>query len=118
MAALTADPTTLSISIRVHGGAYTLRSVRARAGRPLETTTRSLAIGGGYADNATLSKVGSASWMTLPATCTDATPFDVDIDVSDLKPGTFTETIRAEKATWDSVDVEVTLAVRPSGGKP
>jgi hypothetical protein len=77
-----------------------------------------LAIGGGFADNATLSKVGGATWLTLPATCTNDSAFDVDFDVADLRIGTFTETVRAEKGGYDSVDVEVTVVLRPSGGKP
>jgi hypothetical protein len=68
-----------------------------------------------FEGDATLAKVGGASWLTVPATCQDSTPFDVTIDASDLKAGDYSEIVRASKAGYDDADLPVVVAVRPMG---
>lgn len=71
----------------------------------------------------TLTKVGSASWLTIPATATDATEFDVSIARAGLPSdagadvATRTEIIRASYAGFDDLDIPVTLKIH-SEGKP
>lgn len=122
MAALTVSLSALNLSIRSPGGAYTPPAVRAqRAQSPAhqpQSVTRALSVGGGYSLAASLSKIGGASWLTIPATCTDGAPFNVTASAASLKPGDYSEVIRATRSGFDSVDCVVRLSVRPAGLPP
>lgn len=116
MAALTASPTALSVLIRTPGGAFTPVNIRAVTGSHRQAATRQLTISGA---DATLVKVGGASWLAIPAESTDGVGFDVTVDASSLAAARdFSETIRASAGGWDDVDVVISLAVRPEGPGP
>ena len=77
--------------------------------------TLSLTISGADAD---LSKVGSASWLTIPATSVDGVPFNVEIDASaEAAAGNLSEVIRATSGGFDDLDVAVSVKVLPEGPK-
>lgn len=118
MATFSFDPSALSRTIRFSGGAFTPSDVRAVTGG--QSRTDSLTVSGDPdpGDAITLAKVGSAAWLTIPATCSHGVAFDVTLDASDLKPGRYSETIRASHAGYDDADCEVTLLVQPMGPKP
>ena len=113
---LTFDPTAISRTIRHVGGAYTPADVRAEAGQP-QSATVSLTLTGvpAFEGNADLAKVGGASWLTIPATCTDGVAFDAVIDGAALRAGDVAETVRASADGFDDVDCPVTVAIRPAG---
>lgn len=73
----------------------------------------------------TLTKVGGAAWLTIPATAVDDTEFSISLDRHKLPGGkatyrnvTLTETIRASSGAVDDKDVVVTIKVRPGGFPP
>ncbi len=114
-------PAALSRTVRHAGGAFTPESVQAEAGpepcgQP-QSYTVAVTVEGepSVAGDITLAKVGGASWLTVPATCGDGTPFDVMIDGSELAAGDYSETIRASAAGYDDEDCVVTLSVDPMG---
>ena len=113
---LTFTPAAISRAIRFFGGPHTSLDVRAAARQP-QAVTVSLTLSGtpAFGGTASLAKVGGAAWLTVPATCTDGTPFDVTIDGADLAAGDYAETIRASKAGYDDQDCAVTVAIRPMG---
>ena len=117
MAALTFDPSALSAVVRHVGGAYTPPAVRGAAGRP-QTATRQLTAGGGFGGVATLTKIGAAAWLTIPATCANGVAFDVEIDASALAAGNYSEIVRCSKGGWTDVDCVLALAVRGEGMPP
>ena len=69
----------------------------------------------------TLTKVGGASWLTVPSTCTHGVAFNVAIDLSNLppedvfKPVRRSETLRASYSGYTSLDIPITVEVRPGG---
>jgi len=100
-APLTPSPTSLTF--------YAIRDVTCRS------HTQQLTISD---DDATLSKVGSAPWLTIPATSVNGEPFDVVVDPRDIVPGyprELTETIRATAAGFADTDIVVTVKLPPSG---
>jgi hypothetical protein len=119
MATLTFDPTMLSGTIRFDGGAFSPPELRAVAG-PSQSRTNQLTVNADPdpGDDITLTKVGGASWLTIPATCSHGVPFDVTVDASNLKPGRYDETIRASHDGYDDGNAVVTLFVQPAGPKP
>lgn len=117
MAALSFSTVVVSDVIRLARLAHDPPAVRQVAGRP-ESVTRSLSVGGGYADTAALAKVGGAAWLTVPSTCQNGVPFDVTLSAAALKAGEYTETILATKDGFDPATCTVCLAVRPMGPAP
>lgn len=69
----------------------------------------------------TLTKVGGATWLTIPATCEDGEAFDVTINRDNLPTEDIrrladrSETIRASLAGYDNLDTVVTIKVKPGG---
>lgn len=118
MATLTFDPTMLSGTIRFDGGAYSPADVRAVSARAQTRTEAVTVTAAPLCADIALAKVGSASWLTCPAVCQGGVAFDLVVDAAGLKAGNYSEVIRASKAGYDSVDLPVTLAVRPMGPKP
>lgn len=110
MATFTADPTLM--------GFVRIKDLPVRG-----TMTQSLTITGSAdpGDDITLAKVGAAAWLTIPAVCTHAVPFDVSIDRDNLPPEDVhrpvdrSETIRASFGGYDDLDVVVTIKVKPGG---
>ncbi len=62
--------------------------------------------------DADLSKVGSASWLVIPATCDDGVAFVIEFDPRLLVGGKYTETLRATKGAV-TADLAITLNVQP-----
>jgi hypothetical protein len=118
MATLTFDPTMLSGTIRFDGLAHSPPAVRAVTGG--QSRADSLTVSGNPDPGGaiTLTKIGGATWLTVPATCSHGVAFDVTVDASNLKPGRYSETIRASHAGYDDADLAVTLLVSPMGPKP
>lgn len=88
------------------------------------TRTQQLTIAGGFADTAALAKIGGASWLSIPATCTNDTAFNVTILPANLPKESIrklvrrTETIRVTKATFTTLDIVVEVVVKPGGPAP
>jgi hypothetical protein len=118
MATFSFDPSVLSRTIRFSGGAHTPPAVRAVTGGQSRSDQLTVTGDPDPGDAITLAKVGGASWLTIPATCSHGVAFDASIDASDLKPGRYSETIRASHAGYDDADCEVTLLVQAMGPKP
>jgi len=114
--ALSFSPSSLQIVIRVPGLGFDPPSIRNRGlGSMPPVQTMRASVSGGYPPDATLSKVGSATWLTIPAGCKNGDPFDVTVDVTALKVGSYAETILAQKAGYESADLPVSLLVQPEG---
>ncbi len=110
MATFTADPTLM--------GFVRIKDLPVRGTMTKELTITGSEVPGGAI---TLTKVGGASWLTVPATCTNAVAFDVTINRDNLpkesayEPVDRSETIRASYAAFDDLDVVVTVKVKPGG---
>jgi len=116
MPALSFDNAQLSVTIRTPGGAHSPPVIRTVVGEHRQQATRQLTVDGA---DATLAKVGGATWLTIPAGSTDGVAFDVQVDASALSAaGYFTETIRASADGFDAADCVVSLKVLPEGPKP
>ncbi len=89
------------------------------------TMTQELTFTGSAAPGTiTLSKVGGATWLTIPAEATDGVAFDVTINRDNL-PSEFirqlvrrSETIRASAGGFTNKDVVVTIVTKPGGPAP
>ncbi len=74
-------------------------------------------------DSITLTKVGGATWLTIPATCEHTEAFNVSIAAAGMPSdasadvATRTETIRASYGGYDNLDIPVTMKIG-SEGKP
>lgn len=72
-------------------------------------------------DAITLTKVGGATWLTVPATCLHTIAFNVSINRANLppedvhKPVRRTETLRVSHAGYDNLDIPVEVVVAPGG---
>ncbi len=72
----------------------------------------------------TVTKVGGASWLSVPANVTDDTAFDMTIVPANLpmhdvyRPVKRSETVRFSYAAFDDLDVVVTVIVKPGGPPP
>lgn len=105
MAFYTMSPTSLTFEVNMDG--------------PPHQVTKQLTVSD---DDATLAKVNSAAWLTIPASSTDGVAFNVTVDSRDIPKGAYrrghklTETIRASGGL-ETTDLTVTLKIRP-GGKP
>jgi hypothetical protein len=116
MAALTFTPASLSIVIHVAGGPSDPVNVRNRGvGSMCRTQTQQLTVGGGYAGFADLAKLGGATWLTVPTPQQSGVAFNVTLDATLLKPGSYAETIRATKGGYTDADLPVSLLVQPEG---
>lgn len=68
-----------------------------------------------------LTKVGGASWLTVPETCAHGVAFDVAIDLTNLpsdagfSPVQRSETLRASYGAYDDLDIPITIEVKPGG---
>ncbi len=110
MATFTADPTLM--------GFVRIKDLPVRG-----TMTQSLTVTGSAdpGDAITLTKVGGATWLTVPATCLHTIAFDVSINRANLPPEDIhrpvdrSETIRVSHAGYDDLDVVVTIKVKPGG---
>lgn len=60
---------------------------------------------------------GRPSWLTIPETCEDQSPFSVIVNGWDatMQPGDYEVTIRATKDTYTDAVCVLTVAVRPLG---
>ena len=69
----------------------------------------------------TITKVGGAAWLSVPATCYRDVPFDVEVLLAGLppeyvyKPIRYTETLLFERAGQDDLSVVVTIVTKPGG---
>ena len=72
-------------------------------------------------DAITLTKVGGATWLTVPATCAHAVAFNVTINRANLpkesiyRPVQRDEVLRVSHEGYDNLDIPITIVVDPGG---
>lgn len=94
---------------------------RVNSRRGIESTTLTVTGSEDPGGPIAIAAAPGASWLTVPATCTDDTPFAVAVDVEALprasrtRPTVLRETLTFSAGGFDDLEVVVELHIRRAG---